>query len=206
MALEDIISQDNARENRRFVFRRQLAATFGDVPVTLIDLSRKGAKAEHELPLPPGVEAKIEVLVPGVRTRLSLRAKVIWSQDAGSGARRTGLAITDERFDLAADLLDHMVRLRWVDVERNNDRNARPSARARECSQKTLEQVGRALAFVSRNSGVSRRWRQLVEASAAHTDRHPIEVLSAWELLGRGVALDVVSQVYRERQTFVLDT
>jgi hypothetical protein len=30
-------------------------------------------------------------------------------------------------------------------------------------------------------------------------------VLAAWELLGRGVALDVVAQVFRERQAFVLD-
>jgi hypothetical protein len=205
LGLQQRFSGDNARENRRFVFRKQFEATFGGISITLIDLSRSGAQAEHEQPLCPGAEGAIELGVPGVRARLTLRAKVVWTRTgSATEPHRTGLAIIDGRFDLAADLLDQMVRLRWVEVERNRDTWACPASKTRSHPPEVLGKVHGALTFVGRKSAASRRWLELVAPGFAPTDCRPIEVYAAWELLGRSVSLDAVAQIHRERETFVL--
>ncbi len=190
------------RETRRFVFRRPCEASFADVPITLIDLSRSGAQAMHDSPMTPGTESRIELSVPGASRRLSLRARVVWSRRAeSSGRQKIGLAITDERFDLAADLIDQMVRMRWVEVERT------PKSRTSKtfsAPAHSLDEARRALAFVAKDSAAASRWIDRVRESATPTDRHPVEVLAAWELLGRTIDVEIVAFAYRERESFVL--
>jgi hypothetical protein len=193
----------SVRETRRFVFRRPCEASFGNVPIHLIDLSRSGAQAMHNERISPGTESRIEVTVPGSSRRLSLRARVVWSRRAeSSGNQKIGLAITDERFDLAADLIDQMVRMRWVEVDRQSA--PRHVAKTLSVPAHTLEQARRALAFVSNDSPAARRWLDRVRACTTPTGRHPIEVLAAWELLGRSVDLELVAFARRERESFVL--
>jgi hypothetical protein len=202
--LASIQEDTNARESRRFVFRRPCAASFGDVPITLIDLSRSGAQAMHDRPMAPGTESRIELSVPGVARRLSLRARVVWSRRAeSSGRQKIGLAITDDRFDLAADLIDQMVRMRWVAVERTPTR--RPAPKLLSTPAQSLDEARRALAFVSKNSSAARRWIDRVRETASPSDRHPVEVLAAWELLGRVIDLEVIAFANRERESFVLN-
>ena len=192
----------NARETRRFVFRRPCAASFGEVPITLIDLSRSGAQAMHHDPIPPGTESRIEVSVPGASRLLSLRARVVWSRRAeSSGRQKIGLAITDERFDLAADLIDQMVRMRWVEVERRP--GSRPAPKTFSAPSHSLDEARRALAFVSRGNAASNRWIERVRGSWTPTDRHPVEVLAAWELLGRTIDVEIVAFAHREQESFV---
>lgn len=201
MSLDQSVA--NVRETRRFVFRRPCEASFGDVPIRLIDLSRSGAQAMHTAPIPAGTESHIELTVPGAKRRVSLRARVVWSRRAeSSGSQKIGLAITDERFDLAADLIDQMVRLRWVEVERR--RSARPAPKTLSGPTRSLDEARRALAFVSNDTPAALRWRERVRASALPGDRHPIEVLAAWELLGRAIDLEIVAFAHREQSSFVL--
>jgi hypothetical protein len=194
----------NIRETRRFVFRRPCEASFGDVPIRLIDLSRSGAQAMHAARIAPGTESRIELTVPGASRRLSLRARVVWSRRAeSSGNQKIGLAITDERFDLAADLIDHMVRMRWVEVDKQSTKPGF-SAKTPFAPAHSLEQARRALAFVSNDSPAANRWRDRVRASAPPTNRRPIEVLAAWELLARSVDVELIDFAHRERESFVL--
>jgi len=193
----------NVRETRRFIFRRPCEASFGDVPIRLIDLSRSGAQAMHTARIAPGTESRIEVPVPGASRRLSLRARVVWSRRAeSSGNQKIGLAITDERFDLAADLIDQMVRERLVDV----DKGAKQTFNSKTpfAPAHSLDEARRALAFVSNDSPAANRWRDRVRASADPTNRHPIEVLAAWELLARSIDLELIAFAHRERESFVL--
>lgn len=151
----------------------------------------------------PGTESRIEVTVPGSSRRLSLRARVVWSRRAeSSGNQKIGLAITDERFDLAADLIDQMVRMRWVEVDRRA--TPRPSAKTISGPAHSLEQARRALAFVSNDTPAARRWRDRVRVCSSPTERHPIEVLAAWELLARSIDLELVAFAHRELESFVL--
>lgn len=193
----------NARETRRFVFRHPCAASFGKVPITLIDLSRSGAQAMHHEPIAPGTESQIEVAVPGASRLLSLRARVVWSRRTeSSGRQQIGLAITDERFDRAADLIDQMVRMRWVTVERGP--RSRPASKTLSAPAHSLDEARRALAFVSRDTPAASRWIDRVKEGWTPTDRHPVEVLAAWELLGRAIDVEIVAFAHRERETFVL--
>lgn len=197
------VNAETVREMRRFVFRRPCEASFGDVPIRLIDLSRTGAQAMHTQRIAPGTESRIEVNVPGSSRRLSLRARVVWSRRAeSSGNQKIGLAITDERFDLAADLIDQMVRMRWVEVDKQA--KPRPAPKTLSGPAHSLEQARRALAFVSNDTPASRRWRDRVRACSAPAGRHPIEVLAAWELLARSIDLELVAFAHRERESFVL--
>jgi hypothetical protein len=194
----------NVRETRRFVFRRPFEASFGDVPIRLIDLSRSGAQAMHAARIAPGTESRIEVTVPGASRRLSLRARVVWSRRAeSSGNQKIGLAITDERFDLAADLIDQMVRMRWVEVDKQATKPGF-SLKTPFAPAHSLEQARRALAFVSNDSPAANRWRDRVRASAPPSNRRPIEVLAAWELLARSIDVELVEFAHRERESFVL--
>jgi len=193
----------NVREMRRFIFRRPCEASFGDVPIRLIDLSRSGAQAIHTQRIAPGTESRIEVPVPGASRRLSLRARVVWSRRSeSSGNQKIGLAITDERFDLAADLIDQMVRMRWVEVDKQSKQNSGPKTPFPPAQ--SLDEARRALAFVSNDSPAANRWRDRVRASADPTNRHPIEVLAAWELLARSIDLELIAFAHRERESFVL--
>lgn len=193
----------NSRETRRFVFRRPCEASFGKVPITLIDLSSTGAQAMHNEPIHPGTESRIEVSVPGASRRLSLRARVIWSRRAeSSGKQKIGLAITDERFDLAADLIDQMVRMRWVEVERRP--KSRPASKTLSAPAHSLDEARRALAFISKDTEAANRWIERVRETSTPTHRHPVEVLAAWELLGRTIDLEIIAFANRERESFVL--
>jgi hypothetical protein len=198
-----IESAVTTRETRRFVFRRPCEASFGDVPIRLIDLSRSGAQAMHTAPIAPGTESRIEVTVPGASRRLSLRARVVWSRHAeSSGKQKIGLAITDDRFDLAADLIDQMVRMRWVEVDKQA--KPRPASQTPAEPVKSLEQARRALSFVSNDSPAAIRWRERVRRDSFPTNSYPIEVLAAWELLGCAIDIEQVALAHRERESFVL--
>lgn len=201
-ALSSIGDPTATRSARRFVFRKQFKAKFGEFPIRLVDLSATGAQAEHAASIAPGTESLIEIAVPGAGRRLSLRARVVWSRDEEStGVQRIGLAITDSRFDLAADLIDQMVRMRWVDVE--SVARPRPASKILGGAERSLEEARRALAFVAHDTPAAKRWRERVRETSTPTQRFPIEVLAAWELLAQSIDIEIVAHAYRENETFV---
>jgi len=192
---------------RRFAFRKPLIATFRGVTLRVVDLSLSGARVTHREPLVAGLEGSLSVEVPGLavevpdlRTRLELRARVIWSRVQRDGTLDTGLKIVDSRPDRAADLLDHLVRLGWA--RSSGPREARNKLRSSEGDLKSAKQ---ALDFLTKNRSASSRWKRLVERDLPSANGYPIEILAAWELLGRSIDVEVVAQAQRESQPFELD-
>lgn len=185
---------------RRFTFHKALSATFRGVSLRVVDLSESGARVSHREPLVAGLEGTLCVEVPGSADDLALRAKVVWSRVQDDGLLDTGLKIIDTRPDRAADLLDHLVRLGWAGTSK--PREAKNKLRG---SDEDLRSARQALDFLTKNRSASVRWKRLVERDLVSLNGYPVEILAAWELLGRAVDVEVVERAHRETEPFVLN-
>lgn len=185
---------------RRFTFKKALSAMFRGVPLRVVDLSEAGARVSHREPLVVGLEGPLCVEIPGSDDALTLRARVVWSRAQDDGMLDTGLKIIDARPDRAADLLDHLVRLGWAGTSK--PREARNKLRG---SDEDLRSARQALDFLRNNRSASVRWKRLVERDLVASNGYPVEILAAWELLGRAVDVEVVERAQREAEPFVLN-
>lgn len=70
----------NLRTAERFLLAPPLAATFGDAPVAVCDISAKGARFRHDAPLGGGPKALLRIAVEGRSTPVALEAAVVWTQ------------------------------------------------------------------------------------------------------------------------------
>jgi len=185
---------------RRFTFRKPLDAHFRGVSIRVLDLSETGARVTHREPLIAGLEGAFQVEVPSSRKNLTLRARVVWSRALRDGSFDTGLKIIDERLDRAADLLDHLYRLGSTEGRRLHSAGNKLRGTAGD-----LVAARNALDFLTKNRSASARWKRLVERDMTPSSGYPIEILAAWELLGRSVDVEVVARAQRESEPFVLD-
>ena len=70
----------NLRTAERFLLAPPLAATFGDAPVAVCDISAKGARFRHDAHLGGGPKALLRIAVEGRSTPVALEAAVVWTQ------------------------------------------------------------------------------------------------------------------------------
>jgi len=185
---------------RRFNFRKPLDAQFRGVSVRVLDLSETGARLTHREPLIAGLEGAFQVEVPSSRRNLTLRARVVWSRALRDGSFDTGLKIVDERLDRAADLLDHLVRLGWTEGRKLHSAGNKLRGTAGD-----LVAARNAIDFLTKNRSASARWKRLVERDMAPSSGYPIEILAAWELLGRSIDVEVVARAHRETEPIEFD-
>jgi hypothetical protein len=70
----------NLRTAERFLLAPPLAATYGDAPVAVCDISAKGARFRHDAPLDGGAKALLRISVEGRSAPVLLEAAVVWTQ------------------------------------------------------------------------------------------------------------------------------
>ena len=70
----------NLRTAERFLLAPPLAATFGNAPVAVCDISAKGARFRHDGPLENGGKSLLKVAVEGRPSPVTLEATIVWSQ------------------------------------------------------------------------------------------------------------------------------
>ena len=78
----------NLRTVERFLLAPPLAADFASAPVSICDISARGARFLHEKPLETGKKGVLKLPMEGRPSPLALEAVVVWSQ-ADSGAPGT---------------------------------------------------------------------------------------------------------------------
>lgn len=87
-------SPRNLRTAERFLLAPPLAAVFGGTPVSVCDISERGARFKHEQKLDAGTKSILKLPVDGRRSPVSLEAVVVWTQSDGgafvSGVRTYG--------------------------------------------------------------------------------------------------------------------
>lgn len=185
--------------NRRFELRRPFDATFRGLVVRVVELSERGARIVHDDPLVADLIGSLVVAVPSAPL-VTLRARVVWSRALPTSRFESGLTFAAERPDRAADLLDHLVRLGWAGTTGPRAARNRVSDAGGD-----LGAARQALEFLSRNRSVSARWKRLVERDLPSTNGYPVEVVAAWELLGRAIDVETVARAHRESNPFELD-
>ena len=98
----------NLRTAERFLLAPPLAATFGSSTVSVCDISAKGARFRHAVPLEMGKKSVLKVPLEGKAGPVSLEAVVIWTQpDAAPGQFVTGVR-TYSTPDLIDSLLEQL--------------------------------------------------------------------------------------------------
>lgn len=70
----------NLRTAERFLLAPPLIATFGASPVSVCDISAKGARFRHERPLEAGAKSILNVPVESKPSGVALEAVVVWTQ------------------------------------------------------------------------------------------------------------------------------
>src|SRR5215212_9984130 len=71
----------NLRTAERFLLAPPLAATFGNAPVAVCDISARGARFRHDGPLENGGgKSLLKVAVEGRSAPVTLEATIVWTQ------------------------------------------------------------------------------------------------------------------------------
>lgn len=118
------------RSAYRFRIQEPLQARFGNVKVSICDLSEKGLQIEHSEALPEGYSATLSYTIPGRERQIDLHGEIRWSVPDTSGASprfRSGVSI-DENSDALDSSLDLFIRKGIAHLDRGN--KASSSARA----------------------------------------------------------------------------
>lgn len=209
-----VYAPDETRRKKRFAFESPLPATFSSLPVELIDISVAGAQIRHNDAFPLGKEAPLTVVVPATNATLSIRARVRWSRLTGRGTNglsvyRSGLALTEERADVAADLVDQLVQTKRAafdgeSLEKKREALERKAetrqklkkdgAHAAATAAEQLDAVRKARVYLQHNPVEMNKWlnRARYAANRQKEGHYSMEVLAVWEFLGRKVELTVV--------------
>jgi PilZ domain-containing protein len=80
----------NLRNVERFLIVPPLAATFGSAPVAVSDISSKGGRFRHEIPLETGAKATLKFAEPHLMP-LILEAVIVWTQQEPDGRYVSGV-------------------------------------------------------------------------------------------------------------------
>src|SRR5436305_14894740 len=74
----------NLRTSERFLLEPPLTALFGASPVSVCDISAKGARFRHAQPLEMGQKSALRLGIEGRATPVTLEAVVVWTQNDAS--------------------------------------------------------------------------------------------------------------------------
>lgn len=95
------------RSAYRFRIQEPLKGRFGNVNVSICDLSEKGLQIEHFEALPQGYSATLSYTIPGRERQIDLHGEIRWSVPDGSGAGsrfRSGVSIDANSEELNSSL------------------------------------------------------------------------------------------------------
>jgi PilZ domain-containing protein len=81
----------NLRTVERFLLAPPLAANFLSSPVSVCDISARGARFTHEKPLEAGKKGVLKLPIEGRPSPLALEAVVVWSQAGATGQYVSGV-------------------------------------------------------------------------------------------------------------------
>ena len=96
----------NLRTAERFLLAPPLAAQFGASSVSVCDISAKGARFRHDVPLEAGKKSVLRVPVDGRPSPFSLEAVVVWTQ---VDSALPGRFVTGVRTYAAAELVNSLL-------------------------------------------------------------------------------------------------
>src|SRR4051812_12716265 len=115
----------NLRTAERFLLAPPLTAMFGTSSVQVCDISAKGARFRHAVPLEMGKKSVLKVPLEGKAGPVSLEAVVIWTQpDAAPGQFVTGVRTysTPDLIDSLLEQLHASKRSNRIEELRSTDR------------------------------------------------------------------------------------
>jgi hypothetical protein len=102
---------EDSRDHDRYRMVTPLTASFGEVaPVSLVDLSVRGARIGLRTKLEAGMEAQLRFQVDGSSGPIQVKAKVVWSAPSIEGGEYAGLIIEDEEETLRRAIHDLCAR------------------------------------------------------------------------------------------------
>jgi hypothetical protein len=96
----------NLRTSERFLLEPPLTALFGASPVSVCDISAKGARFRHASPLEMGQKSVLRLGIEGRASPVTLEAVVVWTQNDTSAK---GKFVSGVRTYATADLVDGMI-------------------------------------------------------------------------------------------------
>ena len=96
----------NLRTSERFLLEPPISAQFGASPVAICDISAKGARFRHGLPLEMGQKSVLRLAIEGRLSPLALEAVVVWTQP---DAAVKGKFVSGVRTYAPAELVDGML-------------------------------------------------------------------------------------------------
>ena len=76
----DSTNTRSLRTAERFLLAPPLAGTFDGAPVSVCDISAKGARFKHHKPVEHGAKAVLQMVVEGLPKPVVLEAAIVWSQ------------------------------------------------------------------------------------------------------------------------------
>lgn len=100
------------RSAYRFRIQEPLKGRFGNVNVSICDLSERGLQIEHVEALPQGYSATLSYTIPGRERQIDLHGEIRWSVPDASGAGlgfRSGVSI-DANSEALSSSLDLFIR------------------------------------------------------------------------------------------------
>lgn len=93
----DSTTTRSLRTAERFLLAPPIAGTFGAAPVSVCDISAKGARFKHQQPVEHGSKATLQMVVEGLPKPVLLEAAIVWTEPDAvlpgrfvSGARTYG--------------------------------------------------------------------------------------------------------------------
>jgi hypothetical protein len=111
------------RSAYRFRVQEPLKGHFGEVPISIRDLSEKGVQIEHKSPLPTGYSATLSYSIPGGTRQITLHGELRWTRSeadlTGATFYRSGVTI-DENTEGLSSSLDLFIRKGIAKLDRGN--------------------------------------------------------------------------------------
>jgi hypothetical protein len=192
----------------RFVPLRQLGGIFGDTKFVVMQLSATGLRIRHNDPLMPGDEAKLSFALMRPARSVVVRAKVVWTSLAKSGAERfsiSGLRIIEHQDRLAA-AIDSMRATNELQPERRGSlrRVTDSMSVISGISDEEMALVTAAVQKFASDPVEASRWYsrarfalsdETVRRAAPERPRDREEVLGIWEYLDRQVEIAKITGV-----------
>ena len=99
----------NLRTAERFLLAPPLAAQFGAAPVSICDISAKGARFRHDAPLETGSKADLRIAADHTSRPVSLEAMVVWTQMDGSSPTAGGKYVSGVRTYAQSNVVDGLL-------------------------------------------------------------------------------------------------
>ncbi|HXI13346.1 MAG TPA: SpoIIE family protein phosphatase [Thermoanaerobaculia bacterium] len=105
--MPEAASAQNLRTVERFILRPPVDALFGNVPVAITDLSLKGARFTHKLPLEAGAKSVLQFSLDQ-SPLIPIESAIVWTQNESNGAQ---LYVSGVRTYGRPDQIEHLLQV-----------------------------------------------------------------------------------------------